>query len=303
MELVTDVDSVAGRLVTTGLVVAVAVPLALVVGRLVSRRFDDPYARYYARKVVRYVVGVVTVLALALIWRAFAGRAGVVLGLMAAGVAFAMQEVIGALAGWFNIVSGRIFRVGDRIEMGGVRGDVIDITPLRTKVVEIGSASDDESWVRGRQYTGRIVAISNKATFSQPVFNFSAILDFIWEEMSFPIPHGPDWQRAEQIIRAEITAEASTEEAREAMREMLRRYPVPRAEVEPAVFVRPTDNWVELVARFPVPVRVARLVKDDVARRVLDRFAAAGIELASETADVTVRRAGIGKGSHDDHGG
>jgi cobalamin synthase len=59
-----------------------------------------------------------------------AGRIGVVLGLLAAGIAFAMQEVIGALAGWANILSGRIFRVGGRIEMGGVRGDVIAVTPL-----------------------------------------------------------------------------------------------------------------------------------------------------------------------------
>jgi small-conductance mechanosensitive channel len=94
---------------------------------------------------------------IALIWRAFAGRIGVVLGLVVAGVAFAMQEVIGALAGWVNVVSGRIFRVGDRLQMGGVQGDVIDLTPLRTKILEIGSVAEDASWVKGRQHTGRIV--------------------------------------------------------------------------------------------------------------------------------------------------
>src|SRR3546814_1552910 len=61
---------------------------------------------YYVRKGVRYVFAVVTVIVLLIMWRAFAGRAGVVLGLATAGVAFAMQEVIGAIAGWSNIVSG-----------------------------------------------------------------------------------------------------------------------------------------------------------------------------------------------------
>jgi small-conductance mechanosensitive channel len=67
--------------------------------------------------------------------------------------------------------------------MGGVRGDVIDITPLRTKIMEMGSATEEQTWVRGRQYTGRIVTVSNKATFTEPVFNYSTVFDYIWEEL------------------------------------------------------------------------------------------------------------------------
>ncbi len=81
------------------------------------QRIDDPVHRYYGRKAVRYLAAVVALIGISVVWRAFAGRVGVVLGLFAAGVAFAMQEVIGAVAGWFNIVFGRIFGVGDRIEL------------------------------------------------------------------------------------------------------------------------------------------------------------------------------------------
>ncbi len=161
LQLILDNDTVGGRLATSAALLVSGALVSTVVGRLLARRADDVYARYYARKVTRYAVAVVVLICLAVVWRAFAGRVGIVLGLATAGLAFAMQEVIGAVAGWFNIVSGRIFRVGDRIQMGGVRGDVIDITPLRTKVMEIGSDTDTDSWVRGRQYTGRIVAISN----------------------------------------------------------------------------------------------------------------------------------------------
>ncbi len=278
------------RLAVTSAIVVGATLAAVVIRRIVGARYDDPYSKYYARKFVRYGTACAALIALAVTWRAFAGRVGVVLGLLAAGIAFAMQEVIGALAGWFNILSGRIFRVGDRIEMGGVRGDVIDVTPLRTKIVEIGSAENDAAWVRGRQYTGRIVALSNKMTFSQPVYNFSAVLDFVWEEMSFPIEHGTAWHSAEAIVRDEIARAASAHDAGTAMREMQRRYPIPRADVEPHVYVRPTDNWVELIARFPVPVRSSRRVKDQVARRILDRFNEADITIASTTSDVTVHR-------------
>lgn len=211
------------------------------------------------------------------------------LGLTAASIAFAMQEVIGALAGWVSILTGRRFRVGDRIQMGGVRGDVLDITPLRAKVLEIGSGKDETSWVRGRQYTGRTVSISNKAVFSEPVYNSSVTFDYLWEELTVPVPYDGNWQLAEGILREEAQRASSSTGAREAIEAMRRRYPVGRAEVEPRVFVQATDNWVELSARFVVQVRAARSVKDEVTRRVLSRFAEDGITVASATQDITVR--------------
>lgn len=290
LELLVDHDTTEGRLVSTGAVIVVTMLVAGAAGRLAARRLAEPYERYYVRKAIRYGAAFVALLAIAIVWRAFAGRAGVVLGLTAAGLAFAMQEVVGAIAGWINILSGRIFRVGDRIQMGGVRGDVIDVTPLRTKILEIGSAEEEGTWVRGRQPTGRIVAVSNKATFTEPVYNYSSAFDFLWEELSLPIAYSSDWQEAERIMHAEAVRVSASEDARAALGEMARRYPLPRAELEPRVFVRATDNWMELSARFVVPVRSARSVKDALTRRVRERFDEAGIQIASETMDVTLRR-------------
>lgn len=287
-DLVRDNQSATGRAVTSAVVVGVAVAVALIGGRVMARRADDAQSRYYARKFVRYVVAILTLVVLAILWRAFAGRAGVVLGLAAAGLAFAMQEVIGAVAGWFNILSGRIFRVGDRIQMGGVRGDVIDITPLRTKVMEIGSGTDDRSWVQGRQFTGRVVAISNKATFTEPVFNYSASFDFLWEELTVPVAFDADWERATEILQEEAVRVSASSGAATAITRMRRRYPVPVTELEPRVFATPTDDYLQLSARFVVPVRKARTVKDELTRRVVSRFAEEAIEVASATSDVRV---------------
>jgi small-conductance mechanosensitive channel len=277
------------RLVATGIVVVVTAVLLGLAGRFAGWWLEDPYARFHARKLTRYAIFLVAIIALAVVWRSLAGNVGVILGFAAAGIAFAMQEVIGAVAGWFNITSGRIYRIGDRIELGGVRGDVIDITLLRTKMLEIGSAEDDKSWVKGRQHTGRIVAVSNKSTFTSPVYNFSAIFEFIWEELTVPISYRSDWHQAEEIIKEEAVRASASEGARAAITAMERRYPIPHAEVEPRVFVRATDNWMELSARFVVPVREARTAKDEITRRIRDRLDQAGIEIASETEDVTVR--------------
>lgn len=295
-DLIVDNRTGGGRLATSAVVVVIGLLVAQVLGRILARRTDDPYAKYYARKVTRYAVVAAVVVVLAVVWHAFAGRVGVVVGLATAGLAFAMQEVVGAVAGWFNILSGRIFRVGDRIEMGGVRGDVIDITPLRTKVMEIGSADGRETPVRGRQYTGRIVAISNKATFTEPVYNYSAAFEFIWEELTVPVAYGSDWTAAEEILTEEAQRVSASRGAQEAIQHMARRYPVPRAEVEPRVYARATDNYLELSARFVVPVRTARTVKDDLTRTVIERFRAASIEIASATQDVRLRSASGGEG-------
>jgi small-conductance mechanosensitive channel len=276
-ELVVDTESVAGRLVTSAVVVLVAAGIAALLGRALAKRADDAYSRYYARKGARYLMAFVAVIALAVVWRAFAGRVGVVLGFATAGIAFAMQEVIGAFAGWFNILSGRI-----------------DVSPLRTKIMEIGSPADSSSWVRGRQYTGRIVAVSNKATFTEPVFNYSAAFEYLWEELTIPVAHDGDWERAEHILADEARRASASAGAQDAIQHMARRYPVPRTEVEPRVFVSANDNYVELSARFVVPVRTARTVKGDLVARVLDRMRDAGIEVASTTQDVTVHQADDG---------
>ncbi len=290
------------RAIATAAIVFAAL-LIVVIGRaIIARRIEDRFTAYHGRKALRNLTIIVSVVAIALTWQAFAGRGALVIGLATAGVAFAMQEVIGAVAGWFNIVSGRIFRVGDRISMGGVEGDVLDITPLRTKMMEIGATSGDDardersagSWVRGRQYTGRIVTVSNKATFTLPVYNFSAVFEYIWEELMLPIPHRGDWRAAEQILLEEVVRISASAGAREAIDRMARQYPMPREEIEPRVFLQATDNWMELRARFVVPVRTARSKKSELTRAVKDRLDAAGIEIASRTEDVTVRAADPG---------
>jgi small-conductance mechanosensitive channel len=288
------------RLLQSAIALGGAVALAALGSAVVRARVEDRFSRYYAQAVARYTAAFAFVVALLVIWRAFSGSSAVVVGLVAGGLTFAMQEVIGAIAGWFNILSGRVYRIGDRVEIAGVQGDVVDITPLRTKVMEIGqqrpslstqAGEPSPSWVSGRQTTGRIVTLSNKLTFTEPVFNYSAAFDYVWEELTLPVPYREDWRTAERILLEEARKTSDSDGARQAISDMERHFPVPRAEVEPKVYVRATDNWVELAARFIVPVRTARTARDDLTRRLLARLEDAGIGVASATSDLTVRMA------------
>lgn len=280
--------TVTGKLVLTVALIAAATVIGTVTGGVWARRTGDIYRRFYIRKGVHYLFAIVAAIGVGIIWRPFAGQLGLVIGLISAGLALALQGPIGSVAGGINIMSGSIFRVGDRINLGGVSGDVIDITPTRTTIMEIGSSQDTTAWIHGRQYTGRIVSIANGAAFNEPIYNYSGNFDFVWEEITFTIPYWDNWRQADTIMTEEAIAIDSSEQAQRALEEMEARYPIARADVTPQVFMKATDNYLELAARFVVPVREARHYSNRYTRNVLNRFEQAGISVASTTSDVTV---------------
>jgi small-conductance mechanosensitive channel len=277
------------HLIETAVVAAAAVVVSYAVGWVITRRTDDEYGRRSVRRAVHFVVFLVALVAIGYVWDVFSTHTSWAFALAAAGLAFALQEVLGAIAGWFNIMLGGIYRIGDRIEIAGVHGDVIDITPVRTKLLEIGGGSSStDLWVQGRQATGRIVTVSNKSTFDEPVFNYSTMFQYVWHEVTVPVAYDADWQRAEEIMRDAALEVSPTKEAQHAVDEMRRTYPIPISDLEPRVFIRATDNYMELSARFVIDVRTSRVATDEFTRIVTKQFAEAGIAIASTTMDVTV---------------
>lgn len=137
-----------------------------------------------------------------------------------------------------------------------------------------GAAEDSDVWVRARQYTGRVVTVSNKTFFDEPVYNYSQGFDYIWEEIAVQPTYTTGWERGKAILLEEV--EGATRDFREAsteaLEEMARRYLVPRGDVDPQVFLRLTDNWIEVTARFVIPVRSARAVKSAVSEKILRRY-------------------------------
>jgi small-conductance mechanosensitive channel len=215
------------------------------------------------------------------------------IGIFGAGLAFALQRVVTALAGYVVIMRGDTFTVGDRITMGGVRGDVIALTFMQTRIMEMGQppavqGADPAMWVRSRQFTGRIVTVTNDKVFDEPVYNYTREFPFIWEELTLPIPYRADRQRAEAILLecvAEHTA-ALDRESQPVRLALERRYFLSMDDLTPRVFYRLTDNWLELSVRFIVGEHGVRTVKDAISRAVLRRLDEAGLEIASATYEV-----------------
>jgi len=227
------------------------------------------------------------------IWFSNPTQLATVFGLFTAGLAFALQRVVTALAAYVVILRGKTFNVGDRIVMGGVRGDVIDLGFIQTTIMEMGEPPAEQGdqpamWVKARQYTGRIVTITNDKIFDTPVYNYTREFPYIWEEMHIPVSYQTDLPRTEEIILAaarKYTAKFS-EVGEQGLTELEHRYYVRRSDLEPKIFLTLTDNWIQLAVRFLVSEHGVRQVKNDMSREILAGFSAAGIGIASSTYDI-----------------
>jgi small-conductance mechanosensitive channel len=251
--------------------------------------------RFWIRQASKLIAFVVLGAGLVVTWVGDTSRFATVAGLLSAGFAVALQRVITAMAAYLIILRGRVFTVGDRITIGGVRGDVVRLGLVQTTVLEMGEppsahSGDPQVWVSARQYTGRLVNVTNDKIFDTPVYNYTREFPFMWEEMHFPIEYGADYARAESILLdiAHRHTDATVERAAPGFDRLRERYFVAeRAELPPRVYVRMTDNWVELTLRFLAPVHGARGLKDAMTREILPAFEQAGLSIASTTFAVT----------------
>ncbi len=278
-------DPAVNKLVAAFLSVAFVYGVVRTLQRSVSRYVDDNETRYRARKLVAFLGYVAAFLLLAGIFSDRFGQLGVALGVAGAGIAFALQEVIASAAGWVAISFGGFYRPGDRVQLGGIRGDVIDIGVLRTTLMECGQ------WVNGDLYNGRIVRIANSFVFKEPVFNYSADFPFLWDEITVPVRYGSDWEFAREVL-GRVVNEVCRDyalQSRVAWDEAVRKYQLEDARIEPLITLAANDNWIEFTARYIVDYRKRRFVKDRLSTRLLEEVDKSGnrIRLASATFELT----------------
>src|SRR4051812_33278369 len=197
---------------------------------------------FWIRQGLSAATAVILVLLVLSIWFDDPARLASGLGFFSAGLAFALQKVVTALAGYVVILRGKTFTVGDRIQMGGVRGDVISLGFIQTRIMEMGqpppvSSAEPPMWVMGRQFTGRIVTVTNDKVFDTPVYNYTRDFPFIWDEIHVPIKYSADRVLAEKLLLE--SAERNTGEYREMSAPMRRRleerYFLSLDELEPRV--------------------------------------------------------------------
>ena len=262
---------VVARVVSTVIVLAVIVILRYIGALVVGRRVSDVDMQFRARKALTYGATIVATIALVFIWLPFFDDLATFLGLLSAGIAIALADVFLNLAGWAYIIFRRPFKVGDRIEIGGEAGDVVDIRAFRFTLLEI------RDWVDADQSTGRILHVPNGKLFRETVANFTEGFHYIWHEIPVLVTFESDWRLAEQMLREALGAVAIPEEVARRTTERVsasRDYRISYSELTPNVYVSTRDSGVLLTGRVLVEARRRRGIEDAVWRSMLDAIEA-----------------------------
>jgi small-conductance mechanosensitive channel len=254
--------------------------VAYFVKKIPGRVISEPKSAYYFRKLIGFAAWLIVFLIVIFNVAGDIGSLSAVVGLAGAGLAIALQDPIVSLVGWFLVVGKHGISVGDRIEINGVKGDVVDVGMLRIAVLEVGN------WLSGEQATGRMVFFPNSFIFKGHFFNYSTANSYIWDEVRILVTYESHWERARDII-LQVAEEASrevVERARQSREKMSRRYHIQLGNPEPYTIVNIADSGVDLVLRYLTEIQLRRVIHDRICREILAAFKnEKGIELAYPT--------------------
>lgn len=274
-------NPVVGRLVAAMIGIVLVIAVVRLLQKALALRIKDSDMRYRFRKAVTFGGYILAVLVLSVVFGDKLGNVTVALGVAGAGIAFALQEVIASVAGWFAISMAGFYKVGNRVQLGGIKGDIVDIGVLRTTLMEVGE------WVKGDLYNGRVVRIANSFVFKEPVFNYSADFPFLWDEITIPVRHGSDHRLAREILQGAVDALVGeyARQASAAWKSMVAKYMIEDARVQPMVTLAVNDNWLEFTVRYVVDYKARRSTRDALFTRILDDVGKTGgrVALASAT--------------------
>jgi small-conductance mechanosensitive channel len=250
-----------------------AIILVIVVGaaelwrRAVYRYVHDARRRYQFLLLRKFVLWALILIIIAF---AFASRLGSIVtfaGLITAGVAVALQNVILSIVGYFFLIGKYGIRVGDRVQIDGVTGEVIDVGLVRMHLMELGGGGADGP-------TGRVVAFSNSIVFQATAGLFKQIpgINFAWHEITLKL--SPETDHAsikERLLKAVGTVLADYQEEIERQNREIERTRISTSgtSLQAKIQLRFSSSGVEALIRYPVDLQHAAEIDERVSQELL----------------------------------
>ncbi|MBK7632083.1 MAG: mechanosensitive ion channel family protein [Ignavibacteriales bacterium] len=237
--------------------------------KLLIHRIVDLKVRYQWQKISLYLAVFLIIIFLSNIWLELFGSMGTFLGLLSAGIAIALKDPLVNMVAWGFILIRQPFKVGDRIQIGKVSGDVIDIRLFQFSIIEIGN------WVDAEQSTGRIIHIPNGVVFTEPQANYTAEFQYIWNEIPVLITFESDWKKAKQILTDIINHHGImlSNEAERQLIEAAKKFLIFYSKLTPIVYTSVKESGIMLTMRYMCSPRERRTTEEKIWEDVLKDFA------------------------------
>jgi small-conductance mechanosensitive channel len=238
--------------------------------RIIWRKTEVVQQRYRWQKITTYVSVTLGILLVGRIWFEGIQSLATFLGLVTAGLAIALQDIVKSLAGWIFILWRKPFSLGDRIQVGNHAGDVIDVRVFKFTMLEIGN------WVDADQSTGRMVHLPNSLVLTEVVANYAQGFEFIWNEIPVLLTFESDWKKGKEILRKIVSkhAEHLSETAEKRIKEASKRFMIFYKSLTPIVYTTVKDSGVLLTLRYMIDPRRRRGSEEAIWEDILTEFAA-----------------------------
>ncbi len=253
---------------TVGVIVALWL-IRLIVFRTIVKRTESKRTQYKWRKNLTYIAAFLGLLIIGRIWFSGLGELATFFGLLSAGIAIALKDPVTDLAAWLFIIWRKPFDVGDRIELGPSKGDVIDVRPFKFTILEIGN------WVDADQSTGRVIHIPNHQVFTYQLANYTSDFEFIWNEIKVLVTFESDWKKAKEIL-SEVVNEVSAdfiENAKKQIAKASKSYLIEYRYLTPIVYTDVKDSGVNLTVRYLTDPRRRRGTSQIIWEHILEEYA------------------------------
>ncbi|MBO6522768.1 MAG: mechanosensitive ion channel [Balneolaceae bacterium] len=269
MEYLGNSPDVTSSIIETLVVILVLWLVRLVVFRIIIKRTDSKRTQYKWRKNLTYISVFIGILLIGRIWFVGIGSLATFLGLLSAGLAIALKDPVTDLAAWLFIIWRKPFDVGDRIELDGSRGDVIDVRPFKFTILEIGN------WVDADQSTGRVIHIPNHFVFTGQLANYTSDFKFIWNEIQVLVTFESDWKKAKGILQSIIRSVSKEfiEEAKNQITKASKSYLIEYRYLTPIVYTDVKDSGINLTVRYLTDPRRRRGTSQRIWEEILEEFA------------------------------
>ncbi|GAB4436732.1 MAG: hypothetical protein OHK0011_19850 [Turneriella sp.] len=231
---------------STAMVVVVLLLVRLIVLRIAYRNIQDKFLRLRYRRTVSYITSFIGIFLLLPIWLPSIRSIATFLGIFGAGFLIVTRDLWVCVVGWAYIMIRRPFVIGDRIQIGSIAGDVVDIRLMETSVMEVSQAE-------GGQSTGRVVFFPNSRIFSESSATTSSNVGHIFQELQVHLSNRADWKTAatllEKIARRNYEQALAAKEQQQSSSDvdMISSYR------EPRVLVQMSDKHIVLKLQYMAP--------------------------------------------------
>jgi len=250
------------------LIVAILFLLRKILISLISNNTKDPKTVYYSKRIIGYVYVFLAIVLVGGVWISGLGHIGAYLGIASAGLAIALHETLANIAGWFFILWRKPFVIGDRIQIGETKGDVVDMRLFQFSLIEIGN------WVEAEQSTGRIIHVPNSHVLREKTANYHGGFNYIWNEIQVLITFESNWRKTREILEKVVKEKIkfSPERAEEQLRAVAKKYMIHLPKLTPAVYMSTRDNGVLFSIRYTTNPRRRRSSEQTIWEAVLAEF-------------------------------